>query len=147
MLIAIVDGQGGGIGRILIEKLRERLNREDQTGSVEILALGTNGLATAAMIKAGADQGATGENAIVVNAARADILAGSIGIIAADSLLGELTPAMAHAISRSAATKVLIPVNKCGIVVAGLPDARIQNHIDDAVRLICERLPIDSQSD
>lgn len=133
--IAVIDGQGGGMGRILIEKLRENL--EDQ---LEIIALGTNALATSAMIKAGADHGASGENAIVINAAKADIIAGSLGIISANSFLGELTPAMAAAVSASPAAKVLVPMNRCNLTVAGVKEGSIQSYVEDAVRIISSLL-------
>lgn len=100
MQIAVVDGQGGGIGKTIIERLRTELGNE-----VSILALGTNSLATSCMLKAGANEGATGENAIVVNAGKADIIMGSIAVIAANSMLGELTPAMARSIAESSAKR------------------------------------------
>lgn len=103
MDIVIIDGQGGGFGRALIEALR--------AGGVtqEIVAVGTNALATSAMLRAGASAGATGENAVIVNAARARILAGPIGLVMANSMLGECSPAMARAVAESPAHKVLIP--------------------------------------
>jgi hypothetical protein len=132
MRIAIVDGQGGGVGRALTAALSERIADSD-----EIIALGTNSLATGAMLKAGAKLGATGENAIVVNVERADVIAGPIGIIAANAMLGELTPAMARAIGASTAVKVLIPQERCGIIVAGVAmDQGLQSRIDEAVERI-----------
>jgi hypothetical protein len=131
MLIAVIDGQGGGIGKAIVEQLRKALGED-----AKILALGTNPLATSQMLKAGATAGASGENAIVVNAKKADIIAGGIGIIAADAMLGEVTPAMAHAVSSSDAIKVLIPLNRCGIVVAGTEGKTLPNNIDDAVQTI-----------
>ncbi len=131
MKIAVIDGQGGGMGRAIVENLRERYGK-----AVVITALGTNTLATAAMLKAGADDGATGENAIVYNSTKVDIIMGAIGIIAANSMLGELTPAMAAAIAGSAAKKVLIPVNKCNIQIAGVPDLTLQQYIDEAIGII-----------
>jgi len=104
MRIAVVDGQGGGIGKAIVEKLRKEL-----PGDVEIIALGTNSAATVLMLKAGANEGATGENAIVYNADKVDVIMGVIGIIAANSMMGELTPLMARAIAESPAKKVLIP--------------------------------------
>jgi Ni,Fe-hydrogenase maturation factor len=115
MTIAVVDGQGGGIGRAIVEKLKKELPE-----GVRVLALGTNALATSAMLKAGADAGATGENAVVVNAASADVIVGAIGIIAANAMLGELTPAIARAIADSPARKVLLPLNRCGIELVGV---------------------------
>ncbi len=131
MKIAVIDGQGGGMGRALVENLRGIYGK-----GTEIIALGTNTLATAAMLKAGADQGATGENAIVYNADKVDFIIGAIGIIAANSMLGELTPAMASAIAGSPARKVLIPMNKCNIQVAGVPELTLQEYMDEAIKMI-----------
>jgi NAD(P)-dependent dehydrogenase (short-subunit alcohol dehydrogenase family) len=131
MKIAVIDGQGGGMGRAIVESLKERYGNE-----VVITALGTNTLATSAMLKAGADEGATGENAIVYNSSKADVIMGAIGIVAANSMLGELTPAMAAAVAASPAKKVLIPVSKCNIQVAGVPDMAMQRYIDEAVNMI-----------
>jgi hypothetical protein len=131
MKIAVIDGQGGGIGKTIVEKLRACLGNE-----IEILALGTNALAAALMLKAGANEGASGENAIVFNASKVDIIVGSIGIIAANSMLGELSPAMAVAIAESSAKKVLIPLNKCHIYVAGVKSEPLPHYIDDAIKII-----------
>ena len=122
MDIVIIDGQGGGFGRALIEALR--------AGGVtqEIVAVGTNALATSAMLRAGASAGATGENAVIVNAARARILAGPIGLVMANS--------MARAVAESPAHKVLIPVAKCGAHIAGLPEKPLAQYIADAAELI-----------
>jgi hypothetical protein len=113
--IAVIDGQGGGIGKTIVEKLKRELP------DAEVLALGTNAIATAAMLKAGADEGATGENAVVVNAPKVDLIVGVIGIISANAMLGELTPAIARAVSESPAQKILLPLNRCGIEVVGTP--------------------------
>lgn len=131
MRIAVVDGQGGGMGRAIVERLRAELGQ-----AAEIIALGTNALATSLMIKAGADEGASGENAILVNAPRVDVILGSVGIIAANSMLGELTPAMARAIAESPARKILIPLNRCGLYVAGAADKPLPQTIDEAVRAV-----------
>lgn len=131
MRIAVIDGQGGGIGKAIIEELRNALGDE-----IEIVALGTNSLATALMIKAGADNGATGENAVVFNVMKVDVIIGPIGIIAADSMLGELTPKMAVAIAKSPAQKVLIPLDKCHIQVAGVKRDSIPGHICSGVEII-----------
>jgi len=105
MKIAVIDGQGGGIGRLIVEKLREALGN-----SCTILALGTNALAASVMLKAGANEGASGENAIVFSSSRVDIITGSVAILAANSYSGELTPRMAEAIASSEAVKILIPL-------------------------------------
>lgn len=131
MRIAVIDGQGGGIGKGIVDKLRNTFGNE-----IEILALGTNALATALMLKSGANEGASGENAIVVNASKVDLIVGSIGIIAANSMLGELSPAMAKAIAESSAKKVLIPLNRCNIYVAGVKNEPLPVCIDDAIELI-----------
>ncbi len=131
MRIAVIDGQGGGIGKTVVEKLRKELPED-----VSILALGTNALAAALMLKAGAHEGASGENAIVYNAAKVDIIVGVIGIIAANSMLGELTPLMAKAVSESPARKVLIPLNRCNIDIAGVKNEPLPCHIDSAVEIV-----------
>ena len=131
MRIAVIDGQGGGIGKAIVERFRQKF--ED---SVEIVALGTNSLATSLMLKAGADEGATGENAIIYNACKVDIILGPIGIISANSLLGELTPLMAKAIAESPAKKILIPMSRCNVTVAGIETKPIPNYIDDALEIV-----------
>ena len=102
----------------------------------EITAVGTNAIATAAMLKAGADQGATGENPVLVACRTADIIAGPIGILSADSLLGEITPAMAVAVGQSSAKKVLLPVNQCSNLVVGVPGLTVKELMDKAVELL-----------
>jgi len=130
MRIAVVDGQGG-MGKTLVEKIRETLGSQ-----VEIIALGTNALATSAMLKAGADEGATGENAIAVNASKVDYILGSVGIISANSMLGELTPRMAAAIAESPAQKILIPLNRCGLLIVGTRDEPLIKYIEEAADLL-----------
>jgi hypothetical protein len=134
--IAVIDGQGAGIGKALIERLRATYGEK-----ISILALGTNSLATSVMLKAGADEGATGENPVVVNAERVDVIMGAIGILAADSMLGELTPPMAQAIGKSPAWKILIPLNKCQLHVAGLKNVPFASYIDEAIATVAERYP------
>lgn len=131
MRIAVIDGQGGGIGRAVIERVRAQFG-----SSVGILALGTNAVATNLMLKAGADEGASGENAIVVNASKVDAIVGCVAILAADSMLGEVTAAMAAAIGASPARKVLIPLNRCGIEVVGLRGAALTDCLDDVVETL-----------
>lgn len=133
MRIAVVDGQGGGMGRAMVEKLRSEFGED-----IEIVALGTNALATALMLKAGANEGASGENAIVFNSRKVDVIMGAVGIIAANSMLGELTSLMAKAISESPAKKVLIPLNKCNIQIAGVKSEPFPHYIDDAIILVKE---------
>ena len=135
ILISIIDGQGGGIGKQLVEKLAPRLSKEK---SVTIRALGTNALATNAMLKAGADDGATGENAIVLNAGKSHIIAGVMPIVMPHSILGEVTPRMAEAIGKSDALKVLIPMPRCNIMVAVPEMAPLGQCIDRAVEIIEE---------
>ncbi|MPW26778.1 DUF3842 family protein [Alkalibaculum sp. M08DMB] len=131
MKIAVIDGQGGGIGRVIIEKIRLEFGQ-----NISIIALGTNSLATAAMLKAGANIGATGENAIIVNVQTVDVIMGSIAIMVSDALIGELSPAMANAITKSDTAKVLIPLNKCNIHVAGTVDEPLPHYIDDSIKII-----------
>lgn len=128
--ILIIDGQGGKIGRQLIEALLSKFP------SIEILAVGTNSIATSNMIKGGAKDAATGENAVIVGCRRADIIVGPIGIVIADSLLGEITPAMAAAVGQSNAKKVLIPLNKCDNLVVGTTAMSISDCIQKTVELI-----------
>lgn len=139
MRIAVVDGQGGGLGKAIIEKMKSRLK-----GSAEILALGTNSFATQQMLRAGADAGATGENAIVVNAPKMDVIVGSIGIVAPNSMLGELTTTMAKAVSESPAKKILIPYNKCNLLVA-CKNLSMQSSIDYAIDTIQEWMEQEEQ--
>lgn len=128
--IAVIDGQGGGVGKALVEKLRQTYGRK-----VYIIALGANSLATSSMLKAGADTGATGENAIVATSAKVDVVMGALGIVSADSMLGEITPAMARAIGQSEARKILIPISKCNLTVVGVQDLHFNEFIAQAVGL------------
>lgn len=135
MRIAVIDGQGGGIGKMLVEKLKQQYGNR-----VSIIALGTNALATAQMMKAGAEEGATGENAILFNAGRVDLITGPMGIVLANAMLGELSPKMAEAIGESRAPKVLIPISKCAVQVAGCSDMGLQQYVDEAVDMIGKRI-------
>ncbi|MBE6919690.1 MAG: DUF3842 family protein [Ruminococcaceae bacterium] len=130
MKLVVIDGQSGRMGQLFIERLRAAAL------SCEVLAIGTNAIATSAMLKAGADNGATGENPVLVACRTADIIAGPIGILAADSLLGEITPAMAVAIGQSRAKKLLLPVNQCSNLVAGVPAMSLNRLMDEAVELL-----------
>lgn len=138
MTILIVDAQGGGLGRALIEKLIDAGVGEH----AEILAVGTNSQAAASMRKAGAHACATGENAVIFNAKKADIIAGGIGIIAANSMMGEITPAMAAAISASDAVKLLVPYGRCNFKIAGVADEPLAVKLDDAVAQVKKLLAV-----
>ncbi|MBQ1229232.1 MAG: DUF3842 family protein [Firmicutes bacterium] len=137
--VLIIDGQGGQLGRQMVEAVR-RLIPEAQ-----ITAVGTNALATSAMLRAGADRGATGENSVIVCTRDADIIVGPVGIVIADSLLGEITPAMAVAVGQSPAKKILLPVNKCNNIIIGVDGKTTSELIEDAIAKIksisegCER--------
>lgn len=130
MKITIIDGQGGRIGKTVIEQIKARQI------AAELYAIGTNTAATAAMLKAGADFGATGENAILVNAADADFIIGPVGIVFANALLGEITPAVATAVGASGAFKILIPVNRCNHYIAGCAE----NSLGEYIRIAVDRL-------
>ena len=132
MEILVVDAQGGGLGRQLIAAIRE------QCPGHHITAVGTNSAATANMRKGGADAAATGENAVRVCASRADIIAGPVGIVIADAMLGEITPAMAAAIGQSRAKRILIPVSHCDNMIAGASGQPLSQLIKSAVALIRE---------
>ncbi|GBF32742.1 hypothetical protein DCCM_0938 [Desulfocucumis palustris] len=135
MKIAVVDGQGGGIGKHIVEKLRRELPE-----NVEFLALGTNALATSIMLRAGANEGATGEGAVAYNAARVDIITGPVSILFPHGMLGELTPRMAEALASSPARKFLIPLNRSGIEMVGLKSEPLPHLIDELVRRIKDYL-------
>lgn len=133
MRIAVIDGQGGGIGKHITEKLRRELPE-----GTEILALGTNALATAVMLRAGANEGASGENAVVVNAAAVDLIVGSVSIVVPNAMLGELTPKMAEAIAQSPAPKILLPLIPGRISLVGLKSEPLPHLIDELVRKVRE---------
>ena len=134
MKIVVIDGQSGRMGQLFIERVRAAQL------PCEITAIGTNAIATAAMLKAGAHQGATGENPVLVACRTADVIAGPIGILSADSLLGEITPAMAVSIGQSSAKKLLLPVNQCNNLVAGVPAMTIKELMDKALELLTSLL-------
>lgn len=125
--VLVMDGQGGQLGSQLIKALQAY---QDQ---LNIIAVGTNATATAAMLKAGAKQAATGENPVIVACRKADVIIGPIGIVIADAMLGEVTPAMAVAVGQSDATRILIPVNKCENLIAGVSNLPMSALIQDAV--------------
>ena len=132
--VAVIDGQGGGMGRGLVEAVKKKWPQ------LHVRALGTNALATAAMLRAGADDGATGENAVVFNAHRADVLLGPIGVLTPNGLLGEVSPAMAAAIGGSEAVKILLPSQRCSIRLAVGDPQPLQFYLDQAMRLLGEEL-------
>ena len=129
MNIMVIDGQGGRMGKSIVEQMKRNFPED------EILAIGTNSIATAAMLKAGADAGATGENPAIVGCRTADLIIGPLGIVIADSLLGEITPAMAAAIGQSRAKKILLPVNRCQHYVVGCRDLPLGELVRMAVEL------------
>ena len=128
MNVLIIDGQGGGLGRQLVAALSA------QCPDIRLVAVGTNSVAAQAMHKAGAQRAATGENAVVVNCRNADIIVGPIGIVIADALLGEITPAMAAAVCQSGARRVLVPINHCENYVVGVPDQPVSQLVAAAAQ-------------
>ena len=127
MEVLVIDGQGGRIGQQLIKAILSRYPE------VELTAIGTNSLATSAMLKGGAAQGATGENALLVACRRADVILGPLGIGLADALIGEISPAMAVAVAQARARRILIPLNQCDNLVAGVADMPVGRLLDSAV--------------
>lgn len=130
MIITVIDGQGGGLGAALISRLEDKLGEEHQ-----LIAVGCNALATSAMLKAGAQRGATGENAVCYNAARSDLILGPIGLLSANALMGEVSPTMANAVSAAPGRKILIPSSSCGILVAGATGLKLEDALQSAVEL------------
>lgn len=130
--VLVIDGQGGGLGRQLVSALAEACPE------AELTAVGTNSLAANAMLKAGASRAATGENAVVVNCRHADVIVGPIGIVIADALLGEITPAMAAAVCQSGAKRVLVPINHCENYVVGVPDQPVSQLVAAAAQKVKE---------
>ncbi|MEE0927684.1 MAG: DUF3842 family protein [Acutalibacteraceae bacterium] len=133
MRILVIDGQGGKIGKYIIEGIKASGIKAD------ITAVGTNSASTSAMLKAGADRGATGENSVVVCSKKCDVIVGPIGIVVADSLLGEVTAEMAVAVGRSPAKKLLIPINQCDNFIVGVSDLSmamlIKSVVDELIRM------------
>ena len=134
LLVVVVDGQGGGMGRGLVESIKKKWPK------LHVRAVGTNSLATSAMLRAGADDGATGENAVVFNARQADLLLGPIGILTPNGLLGEVSPAMTGAVGASEAVKILLPSQRCSIRLAVGEPQPLQFYLDQAMRLLGEEL-------
>ena len=131
--IAVIDGQGGGIGSAMIKHLRENLAEE-----VEIIGLGTNAMATGAMLKAGANKGASGENAIVQTVKTVDVIIGTTGILLANSMMGELTPKMAEAIASSPAMKYLLPLRMPEVEIIGAPKEPLPHLVHELIKRIKE---------
>ena len=127
MKIAVIDGQGGRIGQMIVSAIKK------EGISCNIRAIGTNSTATAAMMKAGADEGATGENPVIVACRQSDVIIGPLGILVADGLLGEITPAMAVAVGQSEAKKLLLPLNLCNNIVVGTQSLPVSALIADTV--------------
>ncbi|MBQ1704212.1 MAG: DUF3842 family protein [Clostridia bacterium] len=127
MTILVIDGQGGRMGRQIVKTVLERFPQE------ELLAVGTNSIATESMLKGGAQRAATGENAVVTACRRADVIIGPIGVVIADALLGEVTPAMAKAVGQSGAVRILIPAGRCETLVAGVGEPAMGALLDDAM--------------
>lgn len=136
MKIVIIDGQGGRLGRLLVEEVKARLPQ------AQVYALGTNTVATAAMLKAGADFGATGENPVVRNVMDADGVLGPVGVVVANAILGEVTPAMAEAVGGCRAKKFLIPMNSCGVIVAGVEEQPLPAYVFQAVERLAAELKV-----
>ena len=130
MKITIIDGQGGRIGKSIIEQIKKK------HPELELYAIGTNSIATSAMLKAGAHFGATGENPVVRAVADADAVLGPVGIIAAHAILGEVTPRMAEAVGGCRGKKYLIPMNSCGVAVAGVREMSLPAYVKEAVELL-----------
>lgn len=137
MKIVVIDGQGGRLGRLLVEGVKARLPQ------AQVYALGTNTVATAAMLKAGADFGATGENPVLRGVTDADGVLGPVGVVVANAILGEVTPAMAEAVGGCRAKKFLIPMNSCGVLVAGVEEQPLPAYVAQAVEALAAELKND----
>jgi len=136
--LAVIDGQGGGIGATIIKGIRQAIDQD-----VEILALGTNSAATTRMMKAGANRGATGENAIVLTCKMVDLIIGAIGIIMANSMMGEVSPAMAAAVTSSSAPKILLPLTQENVILVGASEEPLPHLVERAIskiKEICENV-------
>ena len=131
MKIVIIDGQGGKLGKLLVEQLKQRCPQ------VQLYAIGTNSIATATMLRAGADFGATGENPVIRGVMDADVVLGPMGIVVAHAILGEVTPTMAEAVGGCQARKLLIPMNSCGVQVAGVQEQPLTAYVNQLVDQVC----------
>lgn len=134
MNILVIDAQGGGLGKQVITALKKNFP------DMDITAVGTNTMATSVMLKAGAPHAATGENAVVVGCRKADIIIGPLAIVIADSMFGEITPAMALAVAQSNAKRILIPFNHCDNIVVGISDYNVTAFIQDTVNKVSEMI-------
>lgn len=132
MKIVVIDGQGGRLGSLIVEAIKK------ENLKAEVYAIGTNSIATSAMLRAGADFGATGENPVIVACRDAEVIVGPIGIISADSLLGEITPAMALSVGQSNAVKLLMPVSHCNNRVVGVQNLTMTEMVRDVINQINE---------
>ena len=132
MKIMVMDGQGGGVGRSLIEELHSRYPE------AELIAVGTNATATSNMMKGGTNEGATGENAVIYNSARVDAILGPIGIVMANAMLGEITPRMAEAVASSDVPVLLIPMSRCNAQVMGVENRKLADNIREAAQRLGE---------
>lgn len=130
MNILIIDGHGGGMGRQLVEEIKKNFP------SVQVTAVGTNTMAAQAMMKAGADRTATGENAVIVGCRTADIIVGPVGIAIADSLWGEITPAMALAVGQSHAARIFLPMNLCSNYIVGVRKSSVTQLVEESLEQI-----------
>ena len=133
MRVLVIDGQGGGLGRQVVSAIKANFP------DYEVIAIGTNSIATAAMLKAGADKSATGENPVVVCSKNADVIIGPIGIVIADSMLGEITEKMAVAVAKSRARRILVPVNLCDNFVVGVEDSSLSTMVECAIKELGSR--------
>ena len=134
MKILVMDAQGGGLGKQIVSSVKK------DYPDVYIMAVGTNTMATSAMLKAGADEAATGENAVRVASRKADVIIGPVGIVVADAMLGEITPDMAKAVAQADAKRILVPYNNCDNYIVGVSDAGIGKLVEEAVEYLKKML-------
>lgn len=134
MKILVMDAQGGGLGKQIVSSVKKDYS------DAYIMAVGTNTMATSAMLKAGADEAATGENAVRVASRKADVIIGPVGIVVADAMLGEITPDMAKAVAQADAKRILVPYNNCDNYIVGVSDAGIGKLVEEAVEYLKKML-------